>query len=188
MAKKHDDDDVPDAASSLRQLSRLASLWRANDHVSELNPVQWDALRFLAQANRFSNSPGALSKYLGATKGTISQTLTTLEKKGLIAKSARDSDQRSVGLSLTDQGKTLLSRDQRSPSLNVLQSQKPKVQRRFAQVLEALLSEEAKRQHAPSFGTCGSCRYFREAPHCMKFEVSLDAGEQEQLCVEHQAR
>ena len=78
MARK-DEDSGSNAAV---MLERLARLMRVAEHDGDLNPAQWEALRYLARANRFSNSPAALTRYLGATKGTISQTLMALDRKG----------------------------------------------------------------------------------------------------------
>src|SRR5436190_7638078 len=102
--------DVPLAAIAIA-LERLARLMRAGEHGDGLNPAQWEALRYLARANRFSNAPGALTKYLGATKGTISQTVMALERKGLVSKSRRESEKRSVSLVLTPKGEALLAGD-----------------------------------------------------------------------------
>ena len=85
-----DDDEGGDARMIAWPLERLARVMRAREHEDGLNPAQREALRYLARANRFSNTPGALTRYLGATKGTISQTVMALERKGLIAKAARD--------------------------------------------------------------------------------------------------
>ena len=92
-------------------LERLTRLIRAGEHGGGLNPAQWSALRYLARCNRFSNSPAALTRYLGATKGTVSQTLIALERKGLIAKSARPGEARSLVLTLTPAGEKLLADD-----------------------------------------------------------------------------
>ena len=88
-----DGDPGPDIAHSLERLGRIM---RAAEHDGELNPAQWEGLRYLGRANRFSNSPGALTRYLGATKGTVSQTLKALERKGFIAKATRPGVKRSI--------------------------------------------------------------------------------------------
>ena len=41
------------------------------------------ALIYLSKANRYSNTPQALADYLGLTKGTVSQTLLLLDRRGL---------------------------------------------------------------------------------------------------------
>ena len=84
-----EDDEEADGRMIVWPLERLARVMRAREHEDGLNPAQWEALRFLTRANRFSNSPGALTRYLGATKGTISQTVMALERKGFISQGAR---------------------------------------------------------------------------------------------------
>src|SRR3546814_3015773 len=64
-------------------LDRLSRLTRELQFVDGLNPAQWEALRFLATANKYSRPPPALAEYLGATKGTVSQNLIAPESKGL---------------------------------------------------------------------------------------------------------
>src|SRR6266540_3826854 len=88
----------------VQSLERLSRLMRASEFGDGLNPAQWEALRYLARANRFSNSPGALTRYLAATKGTISQTVIALERKGYIAKANRPGEKRSIILTLTARG------------------------------------------------------------------------------------
>jgi DNA-binding MarR family transcriptional regulator len=193
MAGKDSDDDVPDAGETLRQLARLAALWRRADFTLGLTPVHWEVLRYLRVANRYSNTPGAVTDYLGATKGTMSQTLALLEKKGLITKSGRDDDKRSVSLHLTEQAIAVLKDDQRLLSADVVTDLKPKAQRRFAQALEALVRTEALRLSASSFGVCATCIYFREAvrdasARCMKFEADISGDEAQMICADHQGR
>ena len=68
MAKKDnkDDDDGPLPAETLARLERLARLIRQASHGEGLIPVQWETLRYLARANRLSNSPaGPLAAWRG---------------------------------------------------------------------------------------------------------------------------
>jgi DNA-binding MarR family transcriptional regulator len=46
-----------------------------------LQPVQLEVLNYLSSCNRYSDTPMAVTEYLGQTKGTVSQTIKTLEKK-----------------------------------------------------------------------------------------------------------
>lgn len=193
MAKRGSDDEVVTGAESLRHFSRLSRLLRARDHSKGLNPAQWEALRYLAIANRFSNTPGAMARYLGATKGTTSQTVLSLEKKGLIAKQAKSGDQRQTALALTEVGSAILKEDALASFARNIEGLKPKMRRRFARAVSDLLISEIGRLEEPSFGVCNSCRYFREvgngeASHCMKFSTSLSAADEMLICVEHVAR
>lgn len=193
MAKRGDDEALEAGAASLRRLTRLARLLRARDHSKGLNPAQWEALRYLAIANRFSNTPGALARYLGATKGTVSQTVLSLEKKGLLSKQAKRDDQRQTGLALTEAGQMLLREDGLAPFAHDMEALKPKTRRRFSRAVSDLLAAEIARTGEPSFGLCNTCRYFREvgngeASHCMKFSASLSSHDETLICVEHVAQ
>jgi DNA-binding MarR family transcriptional regulator len=175
-------------------LERLTRLMRADEHEGGLNPAQWEALRYLSRANRFSNSPIALTRFLGSTKGTISQTIKALERKGFIAKGPRENEGRSINLSLTPKGSEALKNDPLAEFSKSLDGLSGKSRRRLAKGLADLLETDLKRREQPSFGTCPSCRYFREksqsmdarAPHsCMYFDAGLANAELQLICVAH---
>jgi DNA-binding MarR family transcriptional regulator len=177
-------------------LERLARLMRAAEHEGDLNPAQWEALRYIGRANRFSNSPGALTQYLGATKGTVSQTVIALEKKGLVAKGPRPEERRSVSLTLTESGGAMLARDPWQRLGAEIDKLGPKTRKRFARALRDLLQGQLARGNFKSFGVCRSCRYFGEkaggkepgGPHrCLLFNAPLTGAESRKICVEHLA-
>ena len=190
-----EDDEQADGTMIVWPLERLARVMRAREHDDGLNPAQWEALRYLKRANRFSNSPGALTQYVGATKGTISQTLKSLERKGLMVKSGRDGEKRSIALALTPQGIATLQADPWARLAAAAGELGGKTRRRLARGLRELLAEQLKRGNRRSFGTCPSCRYFREkgrsgsaqGPHlCMFFEAPLTTPETRLVCVAHE--
>ncbi|MCA0431685.1 MAG: MarR family transcriptional regulator [Proteobacteria bacterium] len=195
MAKKDRDDDSDEVspAETLASLERLARLIRQAAHAEGLIPVQWEALRYVARANRLSNSPGALARYIGATKGTVSQTIGRLVKRGLLAKSERPADVRSIALTLTEQARALLMKDPLLAVAGDVDELGGKTHRRLSRGLNLLLAREALRQNQPLFGTCGDCRYLREGnagagPVCMKDNAGLSADEMARLCIEHTPR
>ena len=176
-------------------LERLARLMRAGEHEEGLNPAQWEALRYLSRANRFSNSPGALTSYLGATKGTISQTLKALERKGFVSKTTREGEKRSVVLVLTPKGQDTLARDPWARLTQAAGELSDKSRRRLAKGLRALLQKELARGGHHSFGLCATCRFFREngldadarGPHqCMLLDEPLSQPDSRRICVEHE--
>lgn len=178
-------------------LERLSRLMRASEFGDGLNPAQWEALRFLSRANRFSNSPGALTRYLGATKGTISQTVKALERKKLIAKTERPGEKRSIVLVLTDVGRQVMAKDPWAALAAASGELGGKTRRRMDKGLTELLVGEIARRQSPSFGNCLSCRFWREqgrgddaqGPHsCMLFDAALSAAEATQICVAHELR
>ncbi len=63
----------------------------------------------LFRCNAHSNTPAALAEYLGLTKGTTSQSIQVLERKGYIAKGHDTEDGRVVRLSLSKTGLQLLT-------------------------------------------------------------------------------
>lgn len=187
---ENDEDVLPEV--TLGRLERLARLMRSANHGDGLNPAQWEALRYLTKANRFSNSPGALTLYLGATKGTISQTVKALERKGHISKTVRTNEKRSVALVLTPKGEDAISRDPLMALAHDISALGPKTKRRFDKGLSELLFQEVQRQEAPSFGTCHDCRFFRasisgaETHTCMHFQQPLIPAETDRICIAQQ--
>ena len=185
--------DKIENASIAWPLERLTRLMRSGEHEGGLNPAQWEALRYLSRANRFSNSPIALTRFLGSTKGTISQTIKALERKGFIAKSPRQDEGRSICLALTEKGIEILKYDPLAELSKSLDDLGGKTRRRLAKGLADLLETDLKRRGQPSFGICSSCRHFREKAHedradphsCMLFDVGLSQAESLQICVEH---
>lgn len=171
-------------AGDLESLERLARLIRSAGHAEGLVPAQWEALRYLARANRFSNAPIVVAQYLGATKGTISQTIRGLVKRGLITSDARSGDARSVALLLTAQGSDLLAKDPLRALEGDIEELGDKTKRRLGKALDALLASEAKRQEQPRFGTCPSCRFYMagEQSVCTSFGARLDEKDVTGLC------
>src|SRR4029079_17619491 len=142
-----------DGSGIVYALERLARLMRAAEFGHGLNPAQWEALRFLARANRFSNSPGALTRYLGATKGTISQTVKALERKKLIEKSERPGEKRSVVLRLTSSGTELVAKDPWSGLAQSCEALGGKTRRRMDRGLSEVMAQEINSRIDPTFGT-----------------------------------
>lgn len=170
-------------------LERLGRLLRASAQAQGLAPAQWEALRYLARANRFSRTPAALAEYLGATRGTVSQTLIALEDKALIRKAANRRDGRSVELNLSQTGRAMLEDDalkdlardiDAAGSAGVL-----------IEGLEHTLREELMRRGGRAFGVCRTCRHFRigagkgRRSHCSLLDEPLSDADADLICFEH---
>ena len=182
-------------------IERLGRLTRGAQHAEGLKPAQWEALRFLSRANRASRNPGALADFLASTRGTVSQTLITLEKKGLIVRSINPGDGRGKNLELTDNGHAAVARD----PLAIIEAAVAKAtnlnanaeDRSLAGGLESVLNEVVSQNGAPSFGECDGCVHFQVngaidddlGPHrCLLLGTSISETEQSQICRTHQAR
>lgn len=75
-----------------------------------IQSVHLQVLNYLSRCNKFSDTPAALTNYLGMTRGTVSQTLSLLEKKNYIKKTADINDRRVVHLQLMPEGQTVLEK------------------------------------------------------------------------------
>ena len=174
-------------------LERLARVLQNDAHAEGLKPTQWEALRFVGRANRFSRTPSGLTTYLGTTKGTVSQTLNALERKGLVRKKGDPGDRRQVRIELTAKGRRLLERD---PVDAALQSASDLPERQKAGLergLAMLLKDTLKRRGGRPFGVCHTCRFFEAnhpggAPHrCALLDATLSDEDSDQICVEQEA-
>jgi len=79
-------------------------------HSSDLNAVQWSALRFVATANESVRNIAAFARLNRTTPSSASQTIGSLVRQGLIIK-VPGSDRRVRTLELTDRGRERLSSD-----------------------------------------------------------------------------
>ena len=173
-------------------LDRAARLLRAREHEGSLNPAQWQALRYISRCNRFSNTPVLLGRYLAATKGTVSQTLSTLARKGLIEKTPRAGG--GLSLSLTPAGEEKLREDPANAFLSRLDALQPRQRAALVSELETVILPALGGEAGESgFGPCRACRYFRRrgarktkgGPHfCWLFEAPLSKAESRRICAE----
>lgn len=151
---------MPLALEAAQLIDRLDRLTRSGEVVHGLNPAQWEALRYLARANRFSRTPAALADYLGTTRGTVSQSLISLEAKGHIARTQSSRDKRSVDLSLTAQGKTALANDPLTRLAADIAANQSTDIATVVTLLRDTLSRAIARNDGKPFGVCRTCRHF----------------------------
>ncbi|MBI3453704.1 MAG: MarR family transcriptional regulator, partial [Rhodospirillales bacterium] len=156
---------LADSASSLSGprvadlLERIGRLLRgARRREEDLDPAQWETLRYLGRANRYSRNPTALAEYLGTTKGTTSQTVIALERKGLVSRDPDPADGRAVRLNLTTEGLAVRLRD---PLFSGVTGVDRSALGRMEEDLSELLVELQHRNNQKPFGQCRTCRFFR---------------------------
>lgn len=174
-------------------LERLCNLLRTDVRQRALRhglrPVHVEALLYLARCNRYSDTPQAVTEFLGSTKGTVSQTLKVLERKELLVKRPDADDGRVVRLRLTSTGRDLaeeLAAGPLSPDALVTDSGRGE---RLSEDLRDLLGEMQRTAGHRSFGACRTCRYFRrdEAGYrCGLTHETLTAADSLLLCREHE--
>jgi DNA-binding MarR family transcriptional regulator len=184
----------PEALEAAHLIDRLERLARAGEQVGRLNPAQWEALRYLARANRFSRTPAALADYLASTRGTISRTLASLESKGYVAREDSARDGRSVEFGLTDYGSKALQRD---PLLAVAKDIERATGGDLRTLLDSLrrtLGNAIARNRGRAFGACYTCCHFRSdvrpstriPHHCGLLDEPLSEADSRAICAEQE--
>ena len=158
-----------------------------------LQPVHFQVLNYLSRANKFSNTPAAVANYLGMTRGTVSQSLIILEKKGYIAKTPDANDKRVVHLRLLPEGASVLKQarpsDLFTSATDILKTTDPMSP--DANVFQQALTALQKANESQSFGVCKTCRNFSEKDgefFCELTQQKLTPEDSEQICQEHAPR
>ncbi|MCB1882049.1 MAG: MarR family transcriptional regulator [Gammaproteobacteria bacterium] len=175
-------------------IERLGNLVRADVravcHASGVRPVQLEALHYLTQCNRYSDTPQAVAEYLGLTKGTVSQTLKVLEEKGLLKKRSDPGDKRVVHLTPTASGRRLVERVVPSDLLAMGVGRLSKSeQKATGEALRLLLRSVQKANSLRTFAPCHSCRFNQKIDDgylCELTQESLTADDVVLICREHQ--
>ena len=174
-------------------IERMAALIRSGERKKctelGLQPVHVQVLDYLSRCNRYSDTPAALTNYLGMTRGTVSQTLLLLEKKGFIKKTTDATDRRMVHLGLLTAGNTILKQARTSDLFNqaaLLFKEHDFVnnEEMFMKALTAL----QKANKSQSFGLCKTCHYFTTTSggfSCGLTREQLSQSDSEKICQEH---
>ncbi len=175
-------------------IERMSALIRSEERkkCSELGlqVVHLQALDYLSRCNRYSDTPASLANYLGMTRGTVSQTLLLLEKKGFIKKTTDLIDRRKVHLSLLDSGSVVLAEVRDTHLFHQARMvfehdvNNEGVEAVFVSALKAL--QKAHKGH--SFGQCETCKYFTEVTLGFRCELTkepLSLNDSSKLCQEH---
>ena len=152
-------------------LGRMASGDRL---VEKLTTAQWAVLRYFALANRFSRTPSAFAAFHATTRGTASQTIKNLEKKGYLTRIRSDSDRRSIQLVLTEKARDILANDPFESLVRAADSLPQNMQGHFANALQRMLGNVAGERGKLTFGSCTSCQHL-EGDGCNRDEQTTYA-------------
>ena len=172
-------------------IERMSALIRSEERrrCTELGlqPVHLQVMDYLSRCNRYSDTPAALANYLGMTRGTVSQTILLLEKKGYLKKTADENDKRMVHLSLLAEGDALMNKASPADLYNqasAIFNENINQENVFINALNAL----QKANKSQSFGLCKTCKYFTETSVgfvCDLTKEQLSKGDSEKICQEH---
>ena len=181
---------MPEKIANL--INRLGRSIHCRQFAQGLNPAQWESIRYLSRANRYSRTPSALADYLRTTKGTASQTLKSLEAKGYVRRVQVPEDRRAVRIDITDAGHLVLKRD----PLQCLESSAAELGGDIETVSRFLgrLASTLERTNGKAFGLCTECTYFCKnaeagaegGPHkCGLHQEPLSPIDATKICVSH---
>lgn len=179
--------------NTFRLIERISTLLRSEQRKKYaaigLQPVHAQIMEFLSKCNRHSDTPASVGEYLGLTKGTMSQSLQVLERKGYIAKTTDADDGRVVHLSLLEAGLQLLEEIQ--PLDVFFQAEQLVAKQNFSTLDEALnatLKALQTANNSKSFGLCHTCTHFSEINnhfHCQLTNLPLTQSDSIKICREH---
>ncbi|MEZ5812049.1 MAG: MarR family transcriptional regulator [Rhizobiaceae bacterium] len=175
--------------AEIRELvDRIARIGQAGEWEGDLNPTQRAALAYLSRANRFSRSPSHVADYLSATRGTVSQTLKALARKGYVEEVRSALDRRSISYKVTDKGleATAFDTDIGAALAHYGETEAAELAAALKQLVARLIAVRGGR----GFGTCRTCRHHRRNPtglYCDLLKVDLKPHEADRICHEHRA-
>ena len=171
-------------------LERLSNVLREDLRevatAQDLALTQLIALQYLSVANRFSDRLSDLVAYLGATKGTVSQTVTALERKGLVARERDAEDGRVSHLIVTDRGRAVAEAALPAPVLAGLLDEGHSHE--DAATIERLLRRMLAARGGIAFGVCRTCRHHEPravGAWCQLLGEPLTTVDGERWCREH---
>lgn len=177
-------------------VERLGNLIRATERKAGasigLQPIQIQILSYLSFSNKYSDTAAAVTDFFDLTKGTVSQSVKILEKRGLIYKIKDPKDGRLVHLSLTDKGKDFLNNYQNKLSLNyVIDDLGKSKSAKLRELLTDTLLLLQKRNENKTFGICNTCHFFRknafgENHQCGLTREELIDEDSHKICREHE--
>ena len=155
-----------------------------------LQPVQIEALTYLTRCNRYSDTPQAVTEFLGLTKGTVSQSLKVLEEKGLLRKQQDRDDKRITHLAVTAKGRKLIEQAFPAKSLEAALAKTNSVQgKKLEETLRSLLHEMQQQHGRKTFAACHTCRFNERQKKgyvCGLTKESLSERDIQLICREHE--
>jgi predicted transcriptional regulator len=149
------------ARETVELLVQAARIWHFEGSRHGLRDREWTALRFLARANRFSRTPSALANFVGTTRGTASQIVKVLEKKGFLVRKPAE-DKRSVILCVTAQGEKFLGHDPINVLVKAIAALGVERQTSSRDALRQALDWLDVTQHRQHADICKECTFLTE--------------------------
>lgn len=140
-------------------IDRLGRITRSLQYSQNLNPVQWEAIRYIKNANKYSRTPSSIAEFLGTTKGTMSQTLTSLGTKKLIKKVKDENDRRTTYIELTIKGEKILESDPLKQVQDIVSTLDSNKTEDILTAFYKIFNQFQEQLSTKNFGACHHCSY-----------------------------
>jgi DNA-binding MarR family transcriptional regulator len=156
----------------------------------KLQLVHFQVLEYLSLCNKYSDTPAAITNYLGMTRGTVSQTLILLEKRELIEKRQDQNDKRVLHIKLLEKGFNTLNKAKPTDLFKkaaIILEKNSSIKGGEEIFIEALTALQ-KANNSHSFGICSSCKNFTRQStgfFCELTQEKLSKSDSEKICQEH---
>jgi DNA-binding MarR family transcriptional regulator len=171
----------------LERLSALVQQSLRDDAARhDLLPIHLQILAYLERANRYSDLPIAVAEYFGITRGTVSQSLQVLERRGLLVKRPDPHHGRRVHLKPTRAGRAVLHKCWTKRLHAALDSLPPGAPP-LAEALRGLLVVLQRQNGQRAFGVCNRCVHFlteARGARCGLTGEPLARNQTERICRE----
>lgn len=179
--------------NTFKLIDRISTILRSEERKKYaaigLQPVHGQVLEYLSLCNSFSDTLVAVAEYLNLTKGTVSQSIQLLQRKGYIDKQQDEEDRRITHLRLLSLGKNLLDEFKPFDFFEQAEIDVPtSCSSSLTDVLKKTLISLQKANNSRTFGVCHSCKYFGEQEnyyHCGGSDHMLNRAEINKICKEH---
>lgn len=128
----------------------------------DLNPTQAQILALLLRADREGVTLAYLADRLGVSGPTASDSVSALEKKGLVSKHPSPADRRALAIQLTRVGRAAARKVAESPAdiLSAVHELSREDEASFLRVLVTLVRELEARGLVAPHRSCVTCRFF----------------------------
>lgn len=133
-------------------ISQIVRLTSGPSFVGGLNPAQWAALRYFGRVGLQACTVTAFARYHGTSKGTASQTIAALTRKGMVERQQDGSDRRLIHFVLTEAGRCALDNDPIRMVAQAVADLSPEEQSGLAATLEKLVRSILAQRAAQSLG------------------------------------
>ena len=149
-------------------LARMAVIARLDEwnraKVSGVNPTQL-AILTLLEGRRSGMGVKDVAAHLGVSQPTATDSILSLEKKGLVAKRADPADKRAVSVALTEDGFAALAHEGGALSEQAVGSLGDREQEELLLALVKMIRHLQEQNAIPVQRMCVTCRFFGPFAH-----------------------